>query len=92
MDTISLIVNGMTCSACVKHVEKAIQSSAGVEKVNVNLKTGLVMIEGKIFHQVNAIVAALEEEGYPATVSTDLSLKSKEKSRSCNSDTGCCCH
>ena len=36
---ITLPVTGMTCAACVRHVEKAIGRVEGVASVNVNLAT-----------------------------------------------------
>ncbi|MBF2055383.1 MAG: copper-translocating P-type ATPase [Candidatus Sericytochromatia bacterium] len=32
-------IEGMTCAACVRHVERAIQKAAGVQQVEVNLAT-----------------------------------------------------
>lgn len=89
METINLTVSGMTCGACVKHVEKAINSIAGVQKVEVDLASGAVKVEGDVSQRVKEIVAALEEDGYLAQVSTDVS--SKAKSGSCKSGSSCCC-
>jgi copper chaperone CopZ len=90
METINLTVSGMTCGACVKHVEKAINSIAGVEKVEVDLASGAVKVEGNVSQQVKEMIAALEEDGYQAQVTTDLS--SKAKSGSCKSGSSCCCN
>ena len=90
MEIVNLTVSGMTCGACVKHVEKAINSIAGVEKVEVDLASGSVKVEGDISQQVNEIIAALEEDGYPAKISS--SELSEMKSGSCKSGTSCCCH
>jgi copper chaperone CopZ len=92
METINLTVSGMTCGACVKHVEKAINSIAGVEKVEVELASGAVKVEGNISQHVKEIIAALEEDGYPAKISSDASPQSKAKSSSCKSGTSCCCN
>jgi len=90
METVNLIVSGMTCGACVKHVEKAINSIVGVEKVEVDLASGVVNVEGNLSKQVNRIIAALEEDGYPAKVRSSES--SEMKSGSCSSGGSCCCH
>jgi copper chaperone CopZ len=87
MTTINLIVSGMTCGACVKHVEKAIQSIAGVSSVDVDLSSGLVKVEGNLSQSILAIIAALEEDGYPAKVNVEESSKTKEKSK-----TSYCCN
>ena len=85
----------MICGACVKHVEKAINSIVGVDKVEVDkvevdLVSGVVKVEGKLSQQVNQIIAALEEDGYPAKVrSSELS---EMKSGSCSSGGSCCSH
>jgi copper chaperone CopZ len=92
MTTINLIVSGMTCGACVKHVEKAIQSIAGVSLVDVDLTSGLVKVEGDVSQSIPAIIAALEEEGYPAKVNVEGSGKTKVKRESCKNGKGCCCN
>ena len=90
MEIINLTVSGMTCGACVKHVEKAINSIAGVQKVEVDLAYGAVKVEGNVSQHIKEIIAALEEDGYLAQVSTDVS--SKAKSGSCKSGSSCCCN
>ena len=90
MEIVNLTVSGMTCGACVKHVEKAINSIAGVEKVEVDLASGSVKVEGDISQQVNEIIAALEEDGYLAKVNSSAS--SEIRSSSCKSGISCCCH
>ncbi|MEI7531035.1 MAG: heavy metal-associated domain-containing protein [Betaproteobacteria bacterium] len=88
METINLTVSGMTCGACVKYVEKAINSIAGVQKVEVDLASGAVKVKGNVSQHVKEMIVALEEIGYLAQVSTDVS--SKAKSGSCKSGSSCC--
>ena len=90
METINLTVSGMTCGACVKHVEKAINSIAGVQKVEVDLTSGAVKVEGNVSQHMKEIITALEKDGYPAQMSTDVS--NKAKSGSCKSGSNCCCN
>jgi len=90
METIKLTVSGMTCGACVKQVEKAINSIAGVQKVDVDLASGIVKIEGSISQHIKEIIAALEKNGYPAQLSTKVS--SRANSNSCESGSTCCCN
>ena len=92
METINLAVSGMTCGGCVKHVEKAINAIAGVQKVEVDLPSGSVRVEGNISQSANAIIAALEEDGYPAKLQFDASSQTKVKSSPCKSGTSCCCN
>lgn len=92
METINLSVIGMTCGACVKHVEKAISSIAGVRKVEVNLNAGTAKVEGDFAEGASPILAALEGDGYPAKVSFDQASKEKARSGSCKSGPSCCCN
>ena len=92
MEIIHLVVSGMTCGTCVKHVEKAIKSIAGVSEVEVDLTSGSVKVEGDVSKNVNAIITALEEDGYPAKVIEEESLNKKMESKSCKSSSGCCCN
>jgi copper chaperone CopZ len=92
MTTINLIVSGMTCGACVKHVEKAIESIAGVSLVDVDLTLGLVKVEGDGSPSIPAIIAALEEDGYPTKVSVEGSSKTKVKNEFCKNGKSCCCN
>jgi copper chaperone CopZ len=89
METVNLKVMGMTCGSCVKHVEKAINSIAGVESVVVDLASGAVEITGEISQKVGEIIAALEEDGYSAQVFSGEVGKSKNGS--CKSGSSCCC-
>lgn len=90
METINLAVSGMTCGSCVKHVEQAIQSIVGVQRVEVDLALGAVKIQGDVSQSLPAIIAALEAKGYPSTVNTDRS--NKASSGSCKTGGNCCSH
>ncbi len=62
-----LKVDGMTCGNCVKHVTHALEQVAGVTHVDVSLEAG----EATIHHDeadVQAMIAAVEEDGYRAKV------------------------
>ena len=89
MDSIHLTVGGMTCGNCVKHVEKAINSIAGVKGVEVDLASGSVKVDGDIAQKVTEIIAVLEEGGYPAKVAADKAEEAK--GGSCKSGSSCCC-
>ena len=92
MEKIHLTVSGMTCVNCVKHVEKAIHLIVGVRKVEVDLASGAVKVEGNVSQHLKEITAALEEDGYPAKISSDASPQAMAKSGSCKSGTSCCCN
>jgi copper chaperone len=60
-------VDGMTCNHCVMAVKKALEQTPGVERVvEVSLDRGEAIVEGRPDPQ--AVVAAIEEEGYRAEV------------------------
>jgi len=90
METINFSVSGMTCGACVKHVEKAIASVDGVEKIEVDLASGSAKVQGNV--NVAQIIAALEEDGYPSVVIMDIQGDKESNSSSCKSGGSCCCH
>ena len=68
MSKIELQVSNMSCGNCVKHVTHALQAINGVQKVEVDLAKGLAVVEGDLPADLSPLIAALEEEGYPAKV------------------------
>ena len=62
MATQTFSVTGMTCAACVRHVEKAITSTEGVTAARVNLATATVDIDGSATFEV--LAPQLEDAGY----------------------------
>ena len=90
MEIINLSVSGMACDACVKHVEKAINSITGVQKVEVDLASGAVKVKGNVSQHVKEMIVALEESGYYVEVSAEVS--SKVQSSSCRNIPSCCCN
>jgi Cu+-exporting ATPase len=65
-----LIVSGMDCSNCARHVTEAIQSVAGVHSAMVNLegKTASVRWNSGVTQNPAALVDAITEAGYSATI------------------------
>jgi copper chaperone CopZ len=74
MESIQLSVTGMTCGNCVKHVDHAIRAITGVEDVQIDLASGNVSVRGEFAQGLEPIIAALAEEGYPATVKSENRL------------------
>jgi copper chaperone len=60
-----LRVTGMTCDHCVHAVTEALESVPGVKRAVVNLDAGSAKVEHEDA-DVDAMVAAVEEEGYEA--------------------------
>lgn len=65
---ITLHVSGMTCQNCVRHVTEALSGVSGVTGVAVDLAAGRAEVQGA--PDTQALVAALEEEGYDAKVAS----------------------
>ena len=76
-------IQGMTCSSCSSHVEKAVKNLDGIKNVNVNLLLNNMLVEydDKIIKN-EIIIKAVEEAGYGATLSTD-----ENKNKNNNIDT-----
>ena len=66
---LTLFIGGMTCAACVRHVEGALKSVPGVGEVTVNLATGKAAVE---YDPSQATLAdlkkAVEDMGYSAAL------------------------
>lgn len=62
-------VQGMTCSACQSHVEKAVSRLEGVKNVNVNLLSNNMVVEydEKKVNE-NTIIQSVIEAGYTANI------------------------
>ena len=88
MSTIELNVQDMTCGTCVKHVTAALSPLAGVTAVEVDLQPGRVQVSGT--PDSAALIAALDDAGYPAQLATPATAPSPAKSGGCGG--GCGCH
>ena len=64
--TIKLKIEGMSCGHCKASVEEALRGVAGVTAVAVDLEGGVASVEGEA--EAAALVAAIEERGFDATL------------------------
>lgn len=64
-DTATYTVPGMTCGHCKASVTEELTSVAGVDSVDVDLKTKLVTVTGSSLDDT-ALRAAIGEAGYEA--------------------------
>ena len=87
MNGIDLRVEGMSCASCVRHVNAALASVAGVTEVSVDLAAGRVRVSGDADAQ--ALIAALQIAGYPAR--REASVPEGGKAHGCGGSS-CCCH
>jgi copper chaperone CopZ len=67
MSTLNFTVPGMTCGHCEAAVKGEIAKLAGVTKVDVDLQTKAVVVEGEALDQA-AVFAAVDEAGFEAVV------------------------
>src|SRR5687767_5523816 len=67
-ETTDLVVHGMTCSNCVRHVTEAIQDVPGVSHAAVALDPGRATVKWKSDTQpnVDAVLRAVKQAGYEA--------------------------
>ncbi len=63
-------VMGMSCPSCIRHVNAALADLDGVEKVEVRLRDGKVLVQhDPSVANVTTLIEALREAGYESTVS-----------------------
>ncbi len=62
----SFSVTGMTCSACVSHVEKAVRALPGVSQVSVSLLQNRMTVSFSSPASVSQIIQAVSKAGYGA--------------------------
>jgi len=66
-DKIELNIEGMTCAHCQKAVKEALEGVGGVHNVEVDLERGKALVDADT--NVQLLIAAVEDEGYRATLS-----------------------
>lgn len=96
METIELMVDGMTCGSCMQAASRALRHVPGVEAVDVRLQDRAATVRGEaVGSQADALVAALGAAGYPARVARGAAAAGvKKASAGCGggrSQGGCCC-
>ena len=74
-------VTGMTCAACSARVEKVTSAVAGVQKVEVNLLGGTMMVEAESDSVIGPIITAVQNGGYGASIPGGTRKNEPEKPR-----------
>ena len=64
-ETVTYTVPGMHCGHCKASVSEELEAVPGVESVNVDLETKLVVVQGEGLDDAR-LRAAIEEAGYEA--------------------------
>ena len=79
MKKVKFDIQGMTCSSCSSHVEKAVCKLEGAKNVNVNLLSNSMIVEydEKLLNN-DVITKAVGNVGYSAKVSNSETQKSKK--------------
>lgn len=72
-------VSGMSCAACSARVEKVTTSVPGVEKADVNLLAGTMMVEATDESCSDLIIAAVANAGYAATRQGSIKREREER-------------
>ena len=73
-------ITGMSCTACSAYVDKVVRKISGVKEVNVNLLTNSMVVDHDE-KQTNddAIIAAVVDGGYGASVVKEISIEKPDK-------------
>lgn len=82
MKKVKFDVQGMTCSSCSSHVERAVNKLNGIKSVNVNLLSNNMIVEydeQKIDN--NEIIQAVAQAGYNASLSEKKEKKNNKKDK-----------
>jgi copper ion binding protein len=66
-----ILIEGMSCGHCVRHVTEALSELNGVSNVNVNLEAKTAVIEAGAEVSNDAIKAAIEDAGYDVVEITE---------------------
>ena len=80
MKKIKFDIQGMTCSSCSSHVEKAVKKLDGIRNVNVNLLSNNMSVEydSNILNN-EKIIKAVIEAGYGASISSNEENEKNKK-------------
>lgn len=59
-----VVIGGMSCAHCTRHVSNALSELAGVTRVDVSLEEKYALIEGDHETDDQAVRDAIQEAGY----------------------------
>ena len=80
MKTEKFDITGMTCSACVAHVEKSVRKLNGVNSVQVNLLTNTMSVDYENDElDAEKIIESVQDAGYDAVSKETSTEKTAEK-------------
>lgn len=80
MKKVKFDIQGMTCSSCSSHVEKAVNKLEGIQNVNVNLLSNNMIVNyDETILDKEKIIQAVVNAGYGATCEQPKRTKQKEE-------------
>ncbi len=80
MKKVKFDIQGMTCSSCSSHVEKAVSKLEGIQNVNVNLLSNNMIVNyDETILDNEKIIQAVVSAGYGATCEQPKRTRPKEK-------------
>lgn len=79
MPEVELSIEGMTCAACVRRVERALQKTEGVTSATVNYASETALVQGTA--PAEALQQAVEKAGYHAHLATEARSDESAPSR-----------
>jgi len=77
----SLAIGGMTCASCATAISKELEKKAWIKNVTVNLISNSATVDFIEKEQEGAIVEAIEDIGYDATIDTVVDVKAIENAQ-----------
>ena len=66
MSTSEYQVTGVTCGHCEMSVREEVGALPGVQQVDVSARTGRLVVTSAVPIEDAAVIAAVDEAGYPA--------------------------
>ncbi len=82
MQKVKFDIQGMTCSSCSSHVEKAVTKLEGVQNVVVNLLSNNMIVEyNENILDNDKIIKAVVDAGYEARISNDKENNKKQNKK-----------
>lgn len=87
MKKVKFDVQGMTCSSCSSHVEKAVKKLEGIQNVNVNLLSNNMDVEyDETICNNEKIINSVIDAGYGASLRDEKKKETKEESKAGNNN------
>ncbi len=82
MKKVKFDIQGMTCSSCQSHVERAVKKLEGVQNVNVNLLSNNMTLEyNQEVLDTNKIINAVVDAGYEANIHEEIKSEGRKEEK-----------